>query len=193
MANVNHKEPTVEEMLANGDLTEKDIAMFKKIQEESKKEVEAIINKCSSSEIDFLSEKYHLMSKMLTKYLISKSTCISDVGDGKDVTSIPQELGEDILVNFTGLGGIKLNSCDITEYFLDKNAFMAKSYGVSKECFLAWIDCRRSGGYQQCIGKVKSGRQCKAHAAESHSVDHPNLYTKCNPDLYCHNHKWQAG
>ena len=101
------------------------------------------------------------------------------------------EQGITFYVTYEGLGTIELHYCDIEDYLLDKDAFMAKSYGVSKDLFLAWLEFQMNN-CSICMGKTKTGKRCKGYAEDGRKVNHPNLYIKSNPDLYCYHHKWQA-
>lgn len=100
------------------------------------------------------------------------------------------EKGVTFYVEYEFLGLMKLNYHQAMEYAYDKHAFMAKSYNVSKELLLNWVEFFPPN--PRCIGKTKTGKKCEAYAGDGNKVNHPSQCIKSNPDLYCHQHKWQA-
>lgn len=87
------------------------------------------------------------------------------------------------------IGTFSIQANEIEPFLQDPDGFVgSKYYDAPKAQFSQWFEFQR---HPNCHGTTKSGKPCRVIVHSGTQVK-PHQYSLSNPELYCHNHTWQA-
>ncbi len=78
---------------------------------------------------------------------------------------------------------------ELEAVLIDRDAFIARHFGVTKDHYLRWIEFVRN---PQCMANTRKGRQCQhSHFLPEYEYDRPDRFDP-NRHYFCHSHQEYA-